>query len=208
MNIKSKVAVPIIIGISLILAASTFSILKLEFLIWDYQSLVNKDQQRIILITNAESSFKSQVQAWKNLLLRNDEKYWQEFLSLHKEVQEDLKQLQIFEEGEWTTQFINQHLSMLEAYEKAQRNFVLNLNYKQSDAMVRGIDRDFAQGLIDKRGAVTKHFIEIQNNIEQQQSIVMTVYPIVSFLIAIVAIAGILVFIHKKNYPTITRLNR
>ena len=109
MNIKSKVAVPIILGISLILAASTFSILKLEFLIWDYQSLVNKDQQRIILITNAESSFKSQVQAWKNLLLRNEEKYWQEFLSLHKSVQKDLKQLQTFQEGDWTTRFINQH---------------------------------------------------------------------------------------------------
>ena len=109
-------------------------------MIWDYQSLVNKDQQRIILITNAESSFKSQVQAWKNLLLRNEEKYWQEFLSLHKSVQKDLKQLQTFEEGGWTTRFINQHQTMLKAYEKAQRSFVLNKNYKQGDTIVRGIN--------------------------------------------------------------------
>lgn len=86
---------------------------------------------------------------------------------------------------------------MLKAFEKAQRSFVLNKNYKQGDTMVRGIDRDFAQGLIDKRSAVTKHFIEVQSNLEQQQSIVMTVYPIMSFFIAIVAIVGILLFIHK-----------
>ena len=197
MNLKGKVSVPIILGIVLILIASTFSIFKLKFLIWDYQSLVNKDQQQIILITNAESSFKSQVQAWKNLLIRSDEKYWQAFMLLHEKVQNDLKKLKSFEGNQWVERFIKQHNSLLQSYQDAYNQFTQNRNYKNSDALVSGIDKKLTEGLISKRKEVIHHITSLHDQLNKRQSKVMMIYPIISLLIAITSVVSILYFIHK-----------
>jgi methyl-accepting chemotaxis protein len=198
MNIKSKVTLPVIIGIMCILAACTFSILKLELLIWNYHNLVNKEQQRLTLIADTESAFKSQVQAWKNTLLRNDTKYWDEFLSHHDNVQENLLKLsKLTNSKSWATNTLNNHDSLLKDYNEAYRVFQQTNSHHSADNLVRGIDRDFAEKLKVKRDNMLVEFSKNQTAIEEQQTTVMTVYPLISLFIVICCILTILFLIQK-----------
>lgn len=198
MKIKSKVAIPVIFGMVFILTASIFSILKLEFLIWDYHALVYKEQKRLTLIADAESMFKSQVQSWKNTLLREDDKYWNEFLTYHNKVNENLKALDHeFNNSEWTKRALSEHKTLLEKYKAAFNLLKTDKSYKQADELVRGIDRKFSNDLNLQRKELKNKLISSQNAIEDKQNLVTTVYPLISLCISILIVIAILYLIQK-----------
>ena len=142
--------------------------------------------------------FKSQVQSWKNTLLREDDKYWNEFLTYHDKVNENLKALDHeFNNSEWTKRALSEHKTLLEKYKTAFNLLKTDKSYKQADELVRGIDRKFSNDLNLQRKELQNKLISSQNAIEDKQNLVTTVYPLISLCISILIVIAILYLIQK-----------
>ncbi|RJE78281.1 chemotaxis protein [Pseudoalteromonas sp. MSK9-3] len=198
MNIRYKVTLPVVCAMTLILTCSIFSIVRLELLIHQYQELFQQDIHRLNHIASLESEFKSQVQAWKNVLIRNEEKYWQQFETHHSTIQKNIKNSlnQLTQvDAEYIsllTQVKNKHNTLLPKYLTAYQAFNATQSIVNTDKMVRGIDRDMANFLketrIDVQTASNQHLAAIN----AQQTLVMTVYPIIALIISLVVIVVML----------------
>ncbi|TMP39813.1 methyl-accepting chemotaxis protein [Pseudoalteromonas citrea] len=198
MNIRYKVTLPVVCAMTLILTCSIFSIVRLELLIHQYQELFQQDIHRLNHIASLESEFKSQVQAWKNVLIRNEEKYWQQFETHHSTIQKNIKNSlnQLTQvDAEYIsllTQVKNKHNALLPKYLTAYQAFNATQSIVNTDKMVRGIDRDMANFLketrVDVQTASNQHLAAIN----AQQTLVMTVYPIIALIISLVVIVVML----------------
>ena len=198
MNIRYKVTLPVVCAMTLILTCSIFSIVRLELLIHQYQELFQQDIHRLNHIASLESEFKSQVQAWKNVLIRNEEKYWQQFETHHSTIQKNIKNSlnQLTQvDAEYIsllTQVKNKHNTLLPKYLTAYQAFNATQSIVNTDKMVRGIDRDMANFLketrVDVQTASNQHLAAIN----AQQTLVMTVYPIIALIISLVVIVVML----------------
>lgn len=117
-----------------------------------FQSLVQKDIANERLITNMLVDFKTQVQEWKNTLLRGDDaenrtKYWQRFQDREQDIQRSGRELmQSLEKGEAATlvsNFLDAHKNMGSAYRKGFDTFVdQGFDHRAGDQAVQGIDRE------------------------------------------------------------------
>ncbi|MBE0368931.1 methyl-accepting chemotaxis protein [Pseudoalteromonas aurantia] len=203
MNIRYKITLPVVCAMALVLTCSIFSIVRLELLIHQYQDLFHQDIHRLNHIASIESTFKSQVQAWKNVLIRNEEKYWQRFNEHHNEVQNSLtntiRQLGGTGSSHASTlkSIQQQHAQLLSKYQQGHAHLQTTNNLVQADTLVRGIDRDLAKLLqttrLNVQSASDAHLVLIN----KQQTLVMTVYPIIALIISIVVIVVMLQLIKK-----------
>ena len=106
------------------------------------------DQNQVLL---AQVEFKTQVQEWKNILLRGSdpaslEKYWGQFEKHEGKVREEvtalLKTVDDPAAKESLGQFMAEHQKMAEAYRKGLQAFKdANSDSKAGDLAVKGVDR-------------------------------------------------------------------
>ncbi|KAF7775168.1 methyl-accepting chemotaxis protein [Pseudoalteromonas citrea] len=183
---------------TLILTCSIFSIVRLELLIHQYQELFQQDIHRLNHIASLETEFKSQVQAWKNVLIRNEEKYWQQFEKHHNSIQKSAKEsLNLLtgadrEHIALLKQIKNRHSSLFPKYANAYESFKTTQSITQTDKQVRGIDREMASFLQETRVKVQSASNQHLAAINAQQTLVMTVYPIIALIISLVVVVVML----------------
>ncbi|MDD2684923.1 MAG: methyl-accepting chemotaxis protein [Gallionella sp.] len=138
-------------GTAFLLSAALFGL----WLSWNSLSYFENDvlksvaSERQILIV--QNDFKKQVQEWKNVLLRGKdpvalEKYWKEFQSDERKVQESTRLLQAnladAKAAEMVGQFLLAHQTMGENYRKGLRDFEASgWDSKVGDSAVKGMDR-------------------------------------------------------------------
>lgn len=117
-----------------------------------YRSLVDGPVQAAQLIERANSQFKTQVQEWKNVLLRGQDpaaldKYWTAFQAQEQEVQTILAELVALEGvQEKTTAAVNElraeHRQLGEAYRRGYQSFMAaGQDAQAGDTAVQGVDR-------------------------------------------------------------------
>ncbi len=139
----------------------------------DYQSLVNSTLQESALVDRANLEFKSQVQEWKNVLLRGKDpealtKYWTQFEEQERAVNQTLAQLSQLA-GQWQDQELvaqvralsDEHQKLGQAYRQGKEKFVAAQGDPTvGDQAVKGIDRATSEQM----AALVTHLHEEGNN--------------------------------------------
>ncbi len=116
-----------------------------------YEELVTVDAANAIALGKVNQDFKTQVQEWKNVLLRghNEDdrnKYWEKFLSKQQDIQKQGKLLSSApipsNVKASLRQFVNEHAAILSQYQAGYEAYLASeYDHKVADSMVRGIDR-------------------------------------------------------------------
>lgn len=136
----------------------------------DYDQLVGNEMVSALDTEEVLANFKTQVQEWKNVLLRGSdedqrEKYWGRFQQREQDIQSQLDalipRLKNADAQQLMSRFQNAHNSMGNAYRKGFSSFVSSgFDHRVGDAAVQGIDREPARliaeasALIKKQGIV------------------------------------------------------
>ncbi|WP_285275726.1 methyl-accepting chemotaxis protein [Halopseudomonas bauzanensis] len=161
MTLKSSLrrqSLALIIGsLLLMLAVALVSILSLAQELRNYRLLMEGPQATAGLINETNLTFKTQVQEWKNVLLRGGkqadlDRYWQQFQNSEKQVQSLLGQIT---ELELTAAFRDRVVSLQEKHltlgadyrDGLERFLAAGRDPVAGDNLVRGIDRDTSEQL-------------------------------------------------------------
>ena len=156
-TLKTKILALITIALLIIGVIAVISNVILSSQINRYQKLIEVENSAASQIGAVNLQFKTQVQEWKNVLLRGHqaedrEKYWAKFVQQHELVQElatDILSLNLSASIEnQVREFRQIHASLLSKYEIGKQAFVdANFDHKKGDSAVRGIDRAPAKTL-------------------------------------------------------------
>ncbi len=124
-----------------------------------YQSLLERPLASASLINRANLEFKTQVQEWKNVLLRgannaDRSKYWSQFEASEAAVQATLQEISALDidsaQQAEARQLMQKHQALGSAYRDSLRAFETSgLEPPAGDQAARGIDRDFSEHLSD-----------------------------------------------------------
>ncbi|AEP31447.1 methyl-accepting chemotaxis protein [Brumicola nitratireducens] len=150
-TLKTKILTLITIALLIIGVIAVISNVMLSSQINRYQKLIEVENSAASQIGAVNLQFKTQVQEWKNVLLRGHqaedrEKYWAKFVQQHELVQQlatDILSLNLSASIEnQVREFRQIHASLLSKYEIGRQAFVdANFDHKKGDSAVRGIDR-------------------------------------------------------------------
>jgi len=151
MGLRTKLLTIIGSGILGLGLVSAFSFVSLSGSVNDFEEVLAHDVATALAADSMTLQFKTQVQEWKNVLLRGHdaskrEKYWGKFQQQHQLVQatgkEILKLSRLEETRQLTQQFLTQHGTLLAKYKQGYQAFI-NANYdpQVGDTAVTGIDR-------------------------------------------------------------------
>lgn len=148
-------------------------------------------------VTAILNIFKTQVQEWKNTLLRghddaNREKYWQRFQLREAEVRSRFEQLLNNEvlntkARDDINRFLDAHSHMAVKYREGYEAFIASgFDPKVADTFVKGIDREPATLLTEVAEAIAKQssdaFTLLQRNTRQTLWIVLGTAIVLSFI--------------------------
>ena len=150
---KLNIKLPVLFSSLVMLTAfaGLFGIYKLVGTNDQYAKIISVDYGNERIISLGLIQFKTQVQEWKNTLLRGKDpksldKYWSSFQKEEAEVQEAMKKLQAsLPQGEvkvLLTEFLAAHVKMGEDYRKGFEAFKSSdFDVVAGDASVKGMDR-------------------------------------------------------------------
>ncbi|MBT9462501.1 methyl-accepting chemotaxis protein [Hydrogenophaga sp.] len=159
MKIRHKL--PLAIGVALLLVASAglFGIQQLRQSLATYHQLIEVDYAQERMAAGMLSDFKTQVQEWKNTLLRGKDdkqrdRYWSAFQKKEGEIAATAARLQASlppgEAQQLVSQFLQAHAAMGEGYRKGFSAFSgAGFDAAVGDEAVKGMDRA-PSDLIDK----------------------------------------------------------
>jgi methyl-accepting chemotaxis protein len=156
-TLKTKILALITVALLIIGVIAVISNVMLSSQINRYQKLIEVENSAASQIGAVNLQFKTQVQEWKNVLLRGHqaedrEKYWAKFVQQHELVQQlatDILSLNLSASIEnQVREFKQIHASLLSKYEIGKQAFVdASFDHKKGDSAVRGIDRAPAKTL-------------------------------------------------------------
>ena len=152
-SVTALVIMPVMVSLLIILILGFSSVFTSFKLLDDIEHLEGSVIQAEREIVDVLSDFKTQVQEWKNVLLRgfeqgDREKYWGRFQSKEQAIQTVLERKLSAEdvpndEKQLIREFIRAHQHMAEKYREGYQLFVESgYDPKVGDAAVRGIDRE------------------------------------------------------------------
>ena len=152
-NMKISLKLPLLIGAALLLAvaAGLFGIFKLNQSVTTYVKVINVDYAQERMATQMSVDFKTQVQEWKNILLRGKnaeqlDKHWRAFQKYESDVITSARKLQAaLPDGEARVlvgKFEQAHVTMGADYRKGFEAFkAAHFEAAAGDAAVKGMDR-------------------------------------------------------------------
>jgi len=151
-SLRNKLLSVIFGGLALTILAAIFSQSMLRDNIHEFELLLEGDMENASAASEANLAFKTQVQEWKNVLIRGSDnssfqKYWGKFISQEQKVQELTKKLQdnLTDKDQIASaeSFIAAHKTMGEKYRRGKKRFESsNFDPNIGDKAVKGIDRE------------------------------------------------------------------
>lgn len=188
----------------LIACAGVFGIYKLSGSLDVYSQVVKNDLAAEEAVAAMHLDFKTQVQEWKNVLLRGKDpqqldKYWSAFQKHEQKVVKAAAQLQsVLPPGEarnTVEQFAQAHAKMGEGYRKGIEQFkTAGFDAAIGDTAVKGMDRapsDLLHAVTEKIDTMSNGRIALAENSSRQAIIISLVLMVTGFASAV--IAGILI---------------
>ncbi|MFA7241158.1 MAG: methyl-accepting chemotaxis protein [Sulfuricellaceae bacterium] len=126
----------------------------------------------VVAVENAQAAFKTQVQEWKNILIRGNDpqsydKYIAQFIAEEKKVQESLKNaVELMRKQEMPTAdtetLLKEHEALGVKYREAIKSFDQNDPQagKVVDAQVKGMDRPAQEGMVKVVKQIETHSVQ------------------------------------------------
>jgi methyl-accepting chemotaxis protein len=162
MKVSAKINSVVVGALCVGVAAATFTMYQAAVLDSEYSGLMGHEVAEVEVARQLQLTFKKQVQAWKDILLRGSdpaslEKYSKEFFSLEKKVDETAVSLQSSADTAAIrvklSRFAEAHQQLGEKYHAGLEAFRASngKDFAQVDAMVKGQDRpptDLIDGVV------------------------------------------------------------
>lgn len=151
-SIRTKLVTYVAGGVALLLVVCIGAILSLMGNEREYQALIDEELAYMLEAQAINLEFKTQVQEWKNVLIRGAdperrETYWNRFTALHNQIQAETQAL-INKLPNGTSRnnvqsFRQAHSSLLSQYQAGLNAFLSSgFDHTVGDAAVSGIDRE------------------------------------------------------------------
>lgn len=206
----------IVSSLTLMLIVSLLGVRSMSQQLANYNQLVEGPQATAGLINEANIAFKTQVQEWKNVLLRgrsqaDRDRYWQSFQAYEAEVQQLFEQIA---ERDMSSEMQSQvhtlqgeHRTLGEGYRKGYQQFMSSgFDPFVGDSAVRGIDRDTSDHLDELVDDIGQHTSAEVERIREASlaTMLLTILILIGtgFVIALVAAT----LITKKLVNPVTHL--
>ncbi|GGB19207.1 methyl-accepting chemotaxis protein [Agarivorans gilvus] len=170
-SLRFKILSVMFISVLIVIAVGLYTAFKLQQTANDFDKLTHTEvylEEKTLL---AHLAFKTQVQEWKNVLLRGHDakqnsKYWGQFLERQQYVQQQVSELaqelqsaNYPELAQIAQDFLRSHKTMGQAYSQGKAKYeAAGFDFKAGDAAVKGIDRapsDAMDQLSEKLAALT-----------------------------------------------------
>ncbi|UAA37796.1 methyl-accepting chemotaxis protein [Paraneptunicella aestuarii] len=210
------ISTPVISVICILTLLNVFSLIQLNNNASDME-LVESDiigSER--LINDSSQNFKTQIQEWKNVLLRGSdrtsrEKYWQSFIQRESLVQENIQTLLLQHSLSPQTKqllhaFSEKHKAMSITYRDGFREFQNNdFNHTQADLFVRGIDREPAKLLED---AAERIRMESTHNLEEIRATASSTATLILVLVFLLTIGATTFVLYMLRHQVIRPIKR
>lgn len=185
----------------------------------DYGVTIKQDVHYMTEVGELNVLFKTQVQEWKNTLIRGNKpkqlsKYWGSFNKHAELIQEKyhylLSTMPKQQPGyQYTRAFADSYPAMLAAYRKGYEAFVAaGMDIELADASVKGIDRAPTQNLNQAVMAMNNQIDTKKVAMDEQGSTAFTITIIVVFLAILLTMALITWFLDTRVLTPLNRVNR
>ena len=158
-SLRQQTLVLMLGSLALMLLVALIITLTLAGSVRSYQGLLDRPLASESLINRANLEFKTQVQEWKNVLLRGRDsadrsKYWSQFEQAEADVQATLQAIAALDidsaQQAQARQLVQEHQTLGTAYRNSLRAFEsAGMDPTAGDQAARGIDRDFSEHLSD-----------------------------------------------------------
>lgn len=202
----------LIIGAIVSLSITLYIEQQLSNSINEKNNLISNELTRQRLILELQSDFKTQVQEWKNTLLRGHEpkqleKYWGQVLNLEDKISNQISIListsNNQEVKENLKEFQKQYAIMMRSYRIGHQVFIEDYNFKAGDQSVKGIDRKPSELLVNSAEIIRKSVAsQVEQNLDKSDFITAITAPIIILSQFIVVVVVILVLKKQLVNPT------
>lgn len=215
-NIRNKLLAIVSTAILVILSSVFWGFTSLNGVIDDYAQAVNDDVSYMTSLSGINLRFKTQVQEWKNTLIRGEDpeqltKYWNRFLDNGTAIQEEYDALLRRMPNDHAAYrnlkaFADAYPPMFAACKRGYEAYISSgKQIPVADKAVKGIDREptklLKNALSDAEKGVVSLSKVISTNADTTRSL--------TFLVTVLAtIAGIVFFIYVVETSLIRPLNR
>ncbi|KAF7771447.1 hypothetical protein PCIT_a4023 [Pseudoalteromonas citrea] len=207
-SVKAKLMLCVISGLSLILIGALTTLFSVKNVAAELDSLIHNELMTRKHVGLMSNQFKTQVQEWKNVLIRGHEvelytKYWQRFEeneraiqknvdkllqspNLHSAIASQLKEFKIEHQKLGTL-----YRSGLEQYAASQ------FNTQIGDTSVKGIDRTSATLLNNITHSITKLVAERSEELTSKKELVLIKSFIIMFILSAVILLLMTLYIQR-----------
>jgi methyl-accepting chemotaxis protein len=191
-NLRAKLLLVLFAALAVILIAVWIGLMSMSGVIDAYATAVNRNVANASEVSTLNIKFKTQVQEWKNTLIRGQdqeqrEKYWGRFNlsanAIPKIYSKLLEQMDSSEAGySQLVDFSASYPPMISAYRQGYQEFINSkFDHSLGDKSVQGIDRKPSKSLSNAVIAVTKDIASLEKLIDKRanNAITMTIIILV-----------------------------
>ena len=204
-------------GLAILLAIAITSITRLTDSLDEHQNLV-QEMEHALQIERLNKQFKTQVQEWKNVLIRgsddnNREKYWQRFQQAQKNVQnitaELVQRLTVPATKAKLQDFQRVHAQLATKYRKGYDSYIdSGFNVQAGDQAVQGIDREPSKLLLQASQMIEEYVTkEAKVAAEHASSVTTMAIPSV-LIIAFIVLIGMYLLVNRQVVAPLKQLQQ
>ncbi|GBL06280.1 chemotaxis sensory transducer [Glaciecola sp. KUL10] len=184
----------------------------------EYQTLFSKDTSQIEQISNLNIKFKTQVQEWKNTLLRGHDsgqrdKYWGRFEQHAQEITDEIRSIANNDNNPklnaLLTEFSAIYPTMIGKYREGYQLFLTsNYDHKQADSFVRGIDRQPSKLLSEAVSLVKASVLEKGQILKQESTEFSYINAVMMIATTLFTIIFLITMFEKRFITPIKQLSQ
>ncbi|MDE2201620.1 MAG: methyl-accepting chemotaxis protein, partial [Burkholderiaceae bacterium] len=211
MKLSTKLPLAFGLALTLILSGAIYGIASLNHSIVEYNTTVQARVADERAVTNMLVTFKTQVQEWKDTLLRGEDpvkldKYWGAFLKGEQDVADQAKALQHSlppgKSRDLIQQFSAAHIAMGTGYRKGHDMFVAaSFDPTVGDKIVAGVDREPARLLDEAAQEIAKESAAISAKTAEAAHTALLVSSVLMFAAFGLGLSGAFVFSRTITRP-------